>query len=332
MIPATKGTGERLRPDLGVMVHETMTNAPSNGFIASRVAPYFPVGAQASDFPVMPMKALFADEKVSRAPGAAYQRSGGQFEAGFYSCRERGHEHPLDDRFTAMYSSIMDMESAGLTICTNIILRQFEKDVATKLQTAGNFLTGAASVKWNVAATADPKKDIATAKEAMRKKGVVPNKLIISWPTFENLKACAKVIDAVNTLFPDTKKTGTVGLQHLSTYLEIEIELAGAMIDGANRSKAVNLQDIWSDSVATLAYVAPQGSDIHEPSIARTFLWNEGSDEEFIVEDYYENGTRSKILRVRHDIDVRLLKSYDDNGDVLSNISKNCGYVITGIK
>lgn len=332
MIPATPGTASRLRPDLAVLVHETMSDAPANGFIASQVAPYYPVGSQSADFPVLPMKALFANEKVDRAPGAAYQRSGGKFEAGHYSARERGHEHPLDDRFRAMYTSVFDMEAAGIDICTMIIKRQFEKDVATKVQTSGNFYSGAASVKWNIPATADPKTDVATGRETMRKRGVMPNTLIISWPTFENLKKCAKVIDAVNTIFPDTKKTGTIGLNHLEAYLEIRILVGGAMIDSANRAKSANLTDIWSDTVATLAYVAPAGSEIYEPSIARTFLWNEGSDQEFIVEDYREEGTRSDILRVRHDIDVRLLKSYDDNGDVLSNISKNCGYVITGIK
>ncbi|MBI9079184.1 MAG: hypothetical protein JEY79_05530 [Pseudodesulfovibrio sp.] len=330
MIPS-KGT-ERLRPDLGVVVHETMTNAPSHGFIASKVVPYFPVGAQSSDFPVMPMKALFAKEKVNRASGSAYQRSDGKFEAGFYSCRERGHEHALDDRFKAMYHTTIDMENAGLTICSNIVLRAYEIETAVKLQKTSNFLSGAAVAKWSVSADADPKADIKAGKEVGRKKGIIYNKLIISWPVYNNLCLCDKVVAAVHNLFPDTKKTGTIGLSHLETYLEIEIELAGAMVDGANRSKNAALEDIWSDTVATLACVAAEGSDILEPSIGRTFRWNEGASDEFVVEDYYDSTVRAMILRVRHDIDVRLLKSYDDDGNVQSDISKNCGYVITGIK
>ncbi len=332
MIPATKGTGERLRPDLGILAHETMVDAPTQGFIASRVVPYFPVASQSADFPVLPAKAAFAKEDVKRAPGAAYKRSGGEFEAGKYSCRERGHEVPVDERFKKMYNSIIDMEGAATVRCTNIVLRAYEIETAAKLQKPSNFLTAAAGRAWSDAA-ADPKADIAAGKEAMRKKGTLPNKLIISWPTFNNLKAVTKVKDAVEKIFPETAKTGTIGLNHLEAYLEIEIELAGAMVDGANRSKNVALEDIWSDTVATLARVAPEGSDITEPSIGRTFLWNEGASDEIIVEDYYEEKVRAQIIRVRHDIDVRLLQSFDDDGtSVLSNISKNCGYVITGIK
>jgi hypothetical protein len=331
MNPATKGTGERLRPDLGVIVQETMSDASANGFIAAKVMPYFPVSVQSADYPVMPAKAAFAKEDVSRVSGAAYKRSGGEFEAGHYSCRERGHEYTVDDRFKAIYSSVFDMESAATVNCTNIVLRAYEIEVATKLQASGNFLNSAAGTPWSSAA-ADPKADIKAAKEAGRKKGVTYNKLIISWPTYNNLCAVTKVKEAVEKIFPDTARTGTIGLNHLEAYLEIEIELAGAMVDGANRKKNVDLQDIWSDSVATLARVAPTGSDITEPSIGRTMLWNEGSDQEFIVEDYYENPVRGQIIRVRHDIATLLLKSYDDNGNVLSDISKNCGYVITGIK
>lgn len=331
MIPATKGTGERLRPDLAVMAHETMEDAPANGFIAARVVPYFPVAAQSSDFPVLPAKAAFAKEDVKRASGAAYKRSSGEFEAGKYSCRERGHEIPVDERFKKMYSSIIDIENAATVRCTNIVLRAYEIEVATKIQKSTNFLTGAADTAWSDAGS-DPKADIKAGREAMRKKGVMPNKLIISWPTYNNLTAVTKVIEAVNVLFPDRDKTGTIGLNHLEAYLEIEIELAGAMVDGANRKKAAALQDIWSDTVATLACVAPEGSDITEPSIGRTFLWNEGASDEIIVEDYYSNEVRAMIVRVRHDIDVRLLQSFDDDNTVLTNISKNCGYVITGIK
>ena len=330
MIPAS-GT-ERLRPDLGVLVHEAMSNAPSMGFVASQVAPYFQVGSQSADYPVLPAKYLFNVEDVHRAHGAAYKRSSGKFEAGHYSCRERGHEYPLDDRFKAIYQSQIDMEKAATDICVNIILRAFEVEVATKLTKSTNFLTGAAAAKWAVIADADPKLDIETAINVARAKGIVLNTLILTWNNYQALTRCQKVRDAVHYIFPDTKKTGTIGLQHLEAYLDIKILLAGALKNGNNRAKNPDFADIWPDSVATLACIAAPGAGIEEPSIARTFRWNEGSSEEYVVEDYYSEEVRSKIIRVRHDIDVRLLKSYDDDGNVKSDISKNCGYVLTGIR
>ncbi|WP_018124958.1 hypothetical protein [Desulfovibrio oxyclinae] len=321
-----------LRPDLSVVVHEAMSNAAAFGFIGSEVCPYFPVAAQSADFPVLPLKSLFNVEKVHRASGSGYQRSTETFEAGHYSCRERGHEHPVDDRFRAMYRSQIDVDNAAVDICTNKVLRAYEIEVAKKVTKPANFLTKAAAAKWNVYDTADPKQNIEDAKEAGRKKGISYNALIITWKTYLDLTRCKKVRDAVFYIFPESKKTGTIGLQQLEAYLDIEIKLAGAMMNASNRAKNPDLQDIWDDSVAVLARVAPKGSQITEPSIGRTFLWNEGASEEIIVEEYYEEASRSNIIRVRHDIDVRLLKSYNEDGNVLSDISKNCGYVITGIR
>ncbi|WP_419783448.1 hypothetical protein [Maridesulfovibrio sp.] len=330
MIPAN-GT-ERLRPDLGVLVHEAMSNAPSMGFVASEVAPYFPVGAQSADYPVLPAKYLFNVEDVARAHGAAYKRSSGKFEAGHYSCRERGHEYPLDDRFKAIYKSQIDMEKGATDMCVNIVLRAYEVEVAKKVTRPTNFLTGAAIAPWTDYENADPRRDRDNAVNAARKKGIVLNTLILTWNNYQDLTRCKRVQEAVHYIFPDTKKTGTIGLQHLEAYLDIKILLAGALKNGSNRAKNPDFIDIWPDNVATFACVASPGASIEEPSIARTFRWNEGSSEEYVVEDYYSNEVRSQVIRVRHDIDVRLLKSYDDDGNVKSDISKNCGYVLTGIR
>jgi len=322
----------RLRPDLAVMVHETMSAAPAQGFVASMIAPYFPVATQSADFPVLPAASAFNVESVHRASGSGYSRSTETFEIGHYSCRERGHEQPVDDRFKAIYRSVVDMDAAALDLCMGKVLRAYEIEVAGKITKASNFLNSAAAAKWDVPDAADPKADIDAAREVGRKKGIVYNRLVISWPTYLDLIKIKKVIDAVYYIFPDTKRTGSIGLTHLEAYLDIPIVLAGALQNGAKRGKNPDLQDIWPDTVAVLARVADPGSDITEPSIARTFLWNEGSTSELIVEEYYEEQTRSAIIRVRHDIDVRLLKSYGDDGNVKSDISKNCGYVITGIK
>jgi len=77
-----------------------------------------------------------------------------------------------------------------------------------------------------------------------------------------------------------------------------------------------------------LCKTANPGDDITEPSIGRIFLWNEGEDEETIVEEYYSKEARSKIVRVRHDTQEAVLASYDEDNTIKSEISKACGYLI----
>jgi hypothetical protein len=166
---------------------------------------------------------------------------------------------------------------------------------------------------------------------ALRAKGVVANGMLVGWEAVEDLKKCAKVQEAVKYIFPDTAKTGTITITHLEAYLGIPLIVAGAMINTANKSKDAVLGQIWAKDKALLGRFATEGEDIATPSVGRTFHWNEGSSEEIVVEEYYEPTVRAQIIRVRHDIAPMLLQSLDESQNVLSPISKNCGYHITGI-
>lgn len=105
--------------------------------------------------------------------------------------------------------------------------------------------------------------------------------------------------------------------------------MAGALYNTAKQPQNASLSDIWGSRYAMLCRVAEGDSaDVIEPCIGRTFLWNEGAAQEVIVEEYYEESARSRILRVRHDSDEAFLASYDDTKTAKSEISKACGYLI----
>ena len=104
---------------------------------------------------------------------------------------------------------------------------------------------------------------------------------------------------------------------------------AGSLANTAESGQDASLSDLWSSTYVLLAKVATgPTNDITEPSVGRTFIWNEGAREEVIAEEYYDSGVRSNILRVRHDTKEALLASYDENNSVKSAISKACGYLI----
>jgi hypothetical protein len=212
------------------------------------------------------------------------------------------------------------------------IQRAYEVRVANKIMNTANYPSVNVSKKWTDV-TADVKADVDTSKEVMRKKGVPPNLLVISWTTFLNIKKTTMVKDAIKYIFPDTAKTGAITKEHLEAYLEIDIEVAGALKNSAKKGANASLADIWSSDYAMLCRVAAPGSDISEPSVGRTLIWNEGASEDFVVEEYYEDQVRANILRVRHDTDEALLTSIDpDTKAARSKVSKNCGLLIGNIK
>jgi hypothetical protein len=254
------------------------------------------------------------------------------FESGIYATSENGLEMPIDERFKNIYKSMFDMEAAVANILMGKIQRAYEVRVASKIMNTSNYPHVDVSKKWTDV-TADVKADVDTSKEVMRKKGVPPNLLVISWTTFLNIKKTTMVKDAIKYIFPDTAKTGAITKEHLEAYLEIDIEVAGALKNSAKKGANASLADIWSSDYAMLCRVAAPGSDISEPSVGRTLIWNEGASEDFVVEEYYEDQVRANILRVRHDTDEALLTSIDsDTKAAKSQVSKNCGLLIGNIK
>ena len=133
MIP-NKGT-EIPRPDIGQAVYETMTNAPTMGFVADIVMPYFRVGSQSSEYPVIPASSLFNLQNTLRGDGGNYNRLREGFEYGRFSTQEHGLEAPLSDRAVAMYGSLFDYEVATGNILMNDILRAREVRVAGSCST-----------------------------------------------------------------------------------------------------------------------------------------------------------------------------------------------------
>jgi hypothetical protein len=320
------------RPDLGQVVTETASQASELGFIAPVVMPYFSVTEQSGVYPVIPAKALFNIVDTKRGPKGNYNRSVENFESGIYATSENGLEMPIDERFKNIYKSMFDMEAAVANILMGKIQRAYEVRVASKIMNTSNYPHVDVSKKWTDV-TADVKADVDTSKEVMRKKGVPPNLLVISWTTFLNIKKTTMVKDAIKYIFPDTAKSGAITKEHLEAYLEIDIEVAGALQNSAKKGANASLADIWSSDYAMLCRVAAPGSDISEPSVGRTLIWNEGASEDFVVEEYYEDQVRANILRVRHDTDEALLTSIDsDTKAAKSQVSKNCGLLIGNIK
>jgi hypothetical protein len=326
----SKGTATP-RVDLGVAVYETLMGAPSRGFIAGRVMPYFFVALNAGEFPVIPAEALFNLRDTKRGPQGKYNRYGEQFESGRFKTQEHGLEYPVDDRFAAIYGGLFNYQVTIANMVMADILRAQEARVAAKLQNTSNFLHGNVATGWGNAG-ADPKSDIMDADAALRAKGVDANTLIFAYDTVQDLKKVTKVIDAVRYLFPDVKKTGAVEVRHLEAYFEKPIMVGNALKNAAKKGKTASLTDIWSSSYAMVARVAENADDVSEPCIGRTFYWNEGAREQVIVEEYYSDEARAMIQRVRHDVTEQLLTSWDeDSGAVLSEISKNCGYLLGNI-
>lgn len=322
------------RPDLGVAVIEAGTN-PTAGTIGLKVMPPYTTPDETDTFLVVPMEAMMTIENVDRKDRGAYNRSDWDYENGLYKTIEKGHEEPIDDneyarlerRMPGLADEITTMRAMG------IITRAQEKRIADKVMDANAFTVTDVSTAFDVFADATPVSDFNDAKSDYRKQcGMLPNCAVMSWNTRQNITQCAQIINRLLYTFPGID-LNQITDEQLARILDIPQVLVGnIMYNSADKGQTRSLSDIWSDDYICLTRVSAS-EDLADPCIGRTFVWTEDNSENPIVETYREEQIRSDVYRVRHQVDERLIRSYDEDGTtVMSDIAKAVTLLIGSIR
>lgn len=320
------------RPDLGQAVFE-FVEGPTMGYIGLEVMPICSVMDQAATFPVIPMEVLLKLPDVSRSSRGSYNRGDWAYENGFYQTREKGWEELMDDSEVKM----LDRRAPGLAdkVATqrawNHIMRNQEYRAAAKLFNASNFTAHAVGTEWDTSSTCTPVDDVKDGIAAFRLQcGMLPDALVISYANFLELQKSDQIIDQLKYTIPgfDIKNLGSAELARVFGIPRVLI--GGAIYDAAKPGLAASIADIWDDEYAALVKIST-GDDITQPGVGRTFLWTDDSPQNPVVETYREEQKRSNVYRVRHSVDERLIQSFDDSGNVVSNIAAACVYLMSNI-
>lgn len=320
------------RPDLGIAVLEYLEGA-TMGFIGLEIMPIFRTPRQSATYPVIPKEALLNVPDVSRSPRGHYNRGDWKYERGKFSTVEKGWEEPVDDS----ERSLFDLEAPGVADfvavrrALNHILRNQEKRIAGKVFDAVTFSANSVSTEWDTSSTAKPITDVNDGKAAFRKQcGMLPDALVISYTTFLDLKNCDQIVNRLKYTFPGIDINKMTSDQLAAVFDVPRVLIGGSVYNSAKKNKTASIADIWSYEYAALVKIGG-GPDLSEPCFGRTFLWTEDSPQNPIVEEYRDEGVRSDIYRVRHHVDEALMRSYDDDGTTVSDISAACLYLFDNI-
>ena len=316
------------RPDLGILFEQFEAVAQREGYIAQRVLPFFPVALQSAPFPKLKVESVLRDTKTRRAPGAAYERTGGEFDQDSYATEEHGLEDVVDDRERRMYAQSLDLGMVASQRIANILAAEAEKRAAALLFNSstwtGSALTTSVLTEWSTVASATPTADVAAAMEKVRTgSGVNPMRLvgICDWTVFKNLRRCADIkndikyagIDDPTMPWEDAARViaKALGLR--------ELIVAGGIKNTAHRGLSRSLSSIWDDEYFMIAKIA-ETADLREPCVGRTFAWEgDGAVAAGTFEEYREEQTRSQVFRARHDVLEKVL--YVECAHLLANIT-----------
>ena len=200
-----------------------------------------------------------------------------------------------------------------------MVLRSQERRVAAKVKNTSTFENAAATKAWNSYADADPLADVEKAKEHFRYSvGLKPNALVMDEGVLRHISMCEAVMERVKYTSPNAIR-GQLTIEQLKAYFGVEnIVVAGAVFNSAKKGKPKKIEAIWPKDKVLLARLSSGGQDLKEPSLGRTFIWEEDAPGMLVTEQYREEQTRSDVYRVRQNTDECIQFA-------------GAGYILTGV-
>lgn len=227
-------------------------------FIAEKLFPRLPQALSSVAL------AQLGDERLRRynlrrAPGAPTKRVNIKYEGKVYSVEQYAVDVPIprelireaDESRKLNVGNYLDISQIAMTTANDILLLDYEIDVATLATTAGTYAAGhvlalAGATKWS-AETGTPVTDIRAASDVIRKKiGKRPNKLTLS----ADAESALVKNPEVRSYLPSTQM-GPATHDQLKVILRVDEIVVG---DAVWVDETDTGRDVWGNN-AVLAYV-----------------------------------------------------------------------------
>lgn len=311
-----------LRPDLAGSFMEFDLAQNAAGYIGHKVLPVMEVQAASGVFGKVPLEQLLQQRDTLRAPGSGYARGNWTFTTDSFACVEHGAEEPVDDNEAKMYAEYFDAEVISAARAYDAVLRNAEQRIADAVFNTTTWTPTAVTNEWDDLTNATPLTDVeAAVQRVYDATGLQADTLIVNWKVFRNLRNCSQVIDRINSAGAgNASKASDVTADMLARVFDLrQVLVAGASKNNAVEGQAASPTQVWSGEYAAVCKVCT-GNDIRQPGLGRVFHWGmDGSSVGGTVESYREEQTRSDIIRVRHQVDEKIL--YTGALELLSNIT-----------
>lgn len=299
-----------LRPDLGASLMELDLAMARQGFIGYQLMRPLVVSVQSGTFGRVPLEELLRDRPLNRAPGSRYNRDEWRFTEDSFATQERGLEGVLDDREVAMHQNFFSAEAITTERTRDQVLRAAEKRVADLLTATATFVDAAAGTAWTTVATADPLLNVDTRVQAIRAAtGLTPNAIVIPYKAWRALRRTTQFKDFVaSSGAGESNLIGRITRQQIAEFFDIEnVFIGDGQRNTAKQGQTAVLGEIWDATIVAVGRIATT-DDIREPCVGRTFDWRaDGGMVEGTVESYRDETVRGEAIRVRHDVQEKLL-------------------------
>jgi len=242
-------------------------------YIGEQIFPAVKVDKQSDKYYIFDQEHWFRDEAKLRAPGGASEGGGFSLSTDTYFCQEFAWHDVLPDEVKRNADSILRIETAKVNFVTEKILLKIEREIASKVQTHGNWgnstqLSGTS--QWSDYDNSDPIADIETGIQTVQDATGQPvNTMVLSVAVWRKLRHHPQLLDrlAVTSL-----RTAT--LDTLKALVGVDKILVGsALYNSSNRGVTASYSHIWNKNV-WLGHVSKSPAR-ETPAAGYVFIWTE---------------------------------------------------------
>jgi len=191
----------------------------------------------------------------------------------------------------------VDLGIRAINTCMHSLTLSLEDEQA-KLATdpdrysADHKLSLSGDSQWS-SSDSDPKKDIETAKEAVRTTaGLDPNKMVVSKPVFNALKDHPRITERFKYTSSDS-----ITAAMLANLFDLDTLAVGKAAALASADENASFVDVWGNC-AVLAYVPNAPSGAEEPSFGYTYTL---TGHPFVEEPYWDGDRKSWVYGVTYE-------------------------------
>jgi hypothetical protein len=320
------------RGDLTAYVQEYMET--EGDFIAQQVMPPISQSDESGTYGVIPIEVfLTLDERDVRPLYGHYNVKDSEYEVGRYYTYDRGLAARIDKLEIARNQDIMpsfDLEASKVKWRTMDLMRGYEKRVADLVMDSVNFTNQAdAEELWTDTDACVPFDDINTGIAVMRddKLGMEPDAAIMDASNFDLLKNSAQFVSRVQYTYPGLDIRNITPDQAARA-----VGLKKILIGKAKYAVGGVLTPIWDKTMVALVKISDDPMLVL-PGVGRTHVWNKVSTSLTpTVESTYMGQNKTFWYNISWHEGENLIKSYDEDGNVVSNIADNCVYLITAVQ
>lgn len=314
--------------DGGSHIDRALTNLAIKGFsgaasnIADLVLPFVPVGRQSDIYYKLDSDNWLRTRDTLRAPLAPANLADWQVSSETYFAPNYSFGTMLAKETLANADIAVQLRENSTSFVIEALARDREVRVANLLTTSGNLghtkalvssHASAGEVSWSNTVSSDPLSTITSAHAYVQgRTGLVPNTLIVSWDTYQNLRLNERLLNI-------TKYTNAslVPAEVLTATLRVDRILIGQGIKNTNKEGlTASLSNIWG-SGAIVAHISPQVG-LQTSTLGLQFRWTpEGFPGPAAIErfDHHDRTRRAEIIHGTYFSDEKI-------------VAKDLGYLI----